>query len=189
MKCTAVGDLHGPAGTPLFLRVLPTGVIDHTRRWQRQDGWMEWPSPCLQPPHRGLAQRNSKQLFCDPFRRQPRPVCAPRRGELERALHCMRPPVFRPCIQRFLRVTQFGLRLVQLQFSVEAFTFCFRSLGERFLCLDARFEELRAQTVDEHGGFCEQRSCQRFPVHERLRHQSAAAEAGKARFAATVVPG
>ncbi len=69
---------------------------------------------------------------------------------------------------------QFGLRLIQLEGCVEAIVFSPLLLAELFLCLGARFEELRAQTLDELVGVIEHIS----PVArvERPRYNSAAAE-------------
>jgi hypothetical protein len=50
-------------------------------------------------------------------------------------------------------------------------------LAERFLCLRARFEELCAQTLDEHESVIEKSS----PVVEPARYNTAAAEE-KVRF-------
>ena len=74
-----------------------------------------------------------------------------------------------PRMQLFLRVVQVGLHL---QLGVDAFAFSLLLRVERFLCLSARFEELRAQTLDEHEGVVEQSS----PVVERMRYNTAAAE-------------
>ena len=90
---------------------------------------------------------------------------------VERSLHCTL-PVLRHRFQPFLRVFQLHLRLFQFQSGMGAFDFSHFLLPECFLCLCTRFEELRAQTLDKHGGFLEQR----FPVLESPRQQSAAAE-------------
>jgi len=71
-----------------------------------------------------------------------------------------------------LRAIQAGLHLIQLQLGVDDFAFSLLLLAERFLCLGARFEELRAQDLDELEGVIEQFS----PVVERTRNNSAAAE-------------
>jgi hypothetical protein len=71
-----------------------------------------------------------------------------------------------------LRFKQCGLRLIQLQFCVDAFAFSLLLLAERFLCLGARSEELSAQTLDKLEGVIEHIS----PVVERPRYNSAAAE-------------
>jgi hypothetical protein len=84
---------------------------------------------------------------------------------VERPLHCTLPPSFRS-IQRFLRVVQLDLRLSQLQSGEGAFAFSLVLLPECFLCLSARLEELRAQTLDELEGVIEQI----FPVVKRPRH-------------------
>ena len=91
---------------------------------------------------------------------------------VERALHFTRPPALCPRMQRVLRAIQAGLHLIQLQLGVDAFAFSLLLLAERFLCLGARFEELRAQTLDELEGVVEQFS----PVVERTRYNPAAAE-------------
>jgi hypothetical protein len=75
-------------------------------------------------------------------------------------------------MQRFLRIIQAGLHLIQLQLGVDAFAFSLLLLAERFLCLGALFEELRAQALNELEGVIEQVS----PVVERPRYYSAAAE-------------
>ncbi len=61
---------------------------------------------------------------------------------------------------------------LQLQLGVDAFAFSFLLLAERFQCLRARFEELRAQTLDELEGVVEKFS----PVVERTLYNAAAAE-------------
>jgi hypothetical protein len=71
-----------------------------------------------------------------------------------------------------LRFKQCGLRLIQLQCCVDASAFSLLFLAERFLCLGARFEELRAQTLDEILGVVEHLT----PVVELPRYNSAAAE-------------
>ncbi len=48
-----------------------------------------------------------------------------------------------------------SLHLIQLQLGVDAFAFGLLLLGECFLCLSARFEELRAQILYEHEGVVE----------------------------------
>ncbi len=50
------------------------------------------------------------------------------------ALHFTRPPVLCPSMQRFLRVIQVGLHLIQLQLGVDAFALSLLLLAERFLC-------------------------------------------------------
>ncbi len=77
-----------------------------------------------------------------------------------------------------LRFFQEGLHLIQLQLGVDAFAFGLLQvlLAERFLCLSARFEELRAQTLDEHDSVVEKSS----PAVERTRNTAAAEE--KVRF-------
>jgi len=90
----------------------------------------------------------------------------------ERALHFTHPPVLCPRMQRVLRAIQADLHLIQLQLGVDAFAFSLLLLAERFLCLGARFEELRAETLDELEGVVEQFS----PVVERTRYNPAAAE-------------
>jgi hypothetical protein len=87
---------------------------------------------------------------------------------VERALHFTRPPVLCPRMQRFFRAIQAGLHLIQLQLGVDAFAFSLLLLAERFLCLGARFEELRAQALDELEGVVEQP----FPVLKRTRKHS-----------------
>jgi hypothetical protein len=98
---------------------------------------------------------------------------------VERALRFTRPPVLCPRMQRFLRAIQAGLHLIQLQLGVDDFAFSLLLLAERFLCLGARFEELRAQALDELEGVIEQFS----PVVERTRYNPRAAAAEeKVRF-------
>jgi hypothetical protein len=83
-----------------------------------------------------------------------------------RCLHCTRPQVLCPRMQRFLRLIQVGLHLMQLQLGMDAFALSLLLLAGRFLCLSAWFEELRAQTFDELEGVIEQSS----PVVERTKY-------------------
>jgi hypothetical protein len=76
-----------------------------------------------------------------------------------------------------LRVVQVSLHLIQLQLGVDAFAFGLLLLAECFLCLSARFEELRTQILDELEGVVELSS----PMIERTRYNTAAAEE-KVRF-------
>ena len=114
----------------------------------RQASWLERPSPCLQPLHRGLARRTRKQRCRNSSLHCPHLMVL--FSSVERFLHCTLPPVLRHRFQRFLRVVQPGLRLLQLQSGVDCFFFSVLLLPECFLCLGTRFEELRAQTLDKH---------------------------------------
>jgi hypothetical protein len=64
------------------------------------------------------------------------------------------------------------LQRSSVQLGVDAFAFNLLLLVEHFHCLGARFEELRAQTLDELQGVVEQFS----PVVERPRYNAAASE-------------
>jgi hypothetical protein len=78
-------------------------------------------------------------------------------------------------VERVLRCSR--THLIHLQLGVDEFAFSPLLLTECFLCLCTRFEELRAQTLDEFEGVVEQSS----PMVERTRYNPAAAEE-KVRF-------
>jgi hypothetical protein len=82
------------------------------------------------------------------------------------------PPILRHSIHRFLRFKQCGLRLIQIQFCMDALAFSLLLLAKRLLCLGALFEELSVQTLDELEGIIEHLS----PVVERLLYNSSAAK-------------
>jgi hypothetical protein len=78
-------------------------------------------------------------------------------------------------VERVLRCSR--THLIHLQLGVDEFAFSPLLLTECFLCLRTRFEELRAQILDEFEGVVEQSS----PMVERTRYNPAAAEE-KVRF-------
>ncbi len=96
---------------------------------------------CLQAGHLGLAWQTCMQCCSNRSLHHLHPVLLIRLVERVLRCQCTRPPVLCPRMQRFLRVIQAGLHLIQLDASALS-----------LLYLSARFEELFAQTLVELEG-------------------------------------